>query len=200
VLCALSAIAAIASVARPARADDNILRGPYPFRRENQASVHVLFGSGRADTMSGTKFAFDYNFKLTDGWSLLWLDLGVNAQHSASARCSPAPGTSTCSSSTDSGDVYETLAGARWMFVTPLPLVPYVGAAAGLVFAFPNGASAAIGVAFRAVGGANYFFFDWLGVGGQVGYSLGALNYDSTFMGSHTYAVLDIGGGLVFQF
>jgi hypothetical protein len=48
VLCALSAIAAIASVARPARADDNILRGPYPFRRDNQASVHVLFGSGAA--------------------------------------------------------------------------------------------------------------------------------------------------------
>jgi hypothetical protein len=86
------------------------------------------------------------------------------------------------------------------MFVTPLPLVPYVGAAAGLVFAFPNGASAASGVTFRAVGGANYFFFDWLGVGGQVGYSLGALNYDSTFMGSHTYAVLDFGAGLVFQF
>jgi hypothetical protein len=52
----------------------------------------------------------------------------------------------------------------------------------------------------RAVGGANYFFFDWLGLGGQVGYSLGSLGYDSTFAGSHTYAVLDIGGGLVFQF
>ncbi len=52
----------------------------------------------------------------------------------------------------------------------------------------------------RAVGGANYFFFDWLGLGGQVGYSLGSLGYDSTFKGSHTYAVLDVGGGLVFQF
>ena len=56
------------------------------------------------------------------------------------------------------------------------------------------------GLAFRVVGGANYFFFDWLGVGGQIGYSLGGLNYDSTFKGSHTYAVLDFGGGLVFQF
>ena len=77
---------------------------------------------------------------------------------------------------------------------------PVRGRVGGLAFAFPNGASAASGLVFRAVGGANYFFFDWLGVGGQVGYSLGGLSYDSTFKGSHTYAVLDFGGGLVFQF
>src|SRR5262249_27440002 len=110
-------------------------------------------------------------------------------QTSASMPCGP-----------DSGDLFETLAGARWMFATPIPLVPYVGANVGLAFAFPDGASAAAGVMIRAVGGANYFFFDWLGLGGQVGYSLGHLNYDSTFAGSHTYAVLDVGGGLIVQF
>ncbi len=26
--------------------------------------------------MSGTKLAFDYNYKLTGGWSPLWLNLG----------------------------------------------------------------------------------------------------------------------------
>jgi hypothetical protein len=52
----------------------------------------------------------------------------------------------------------------------------------------------------RGVGGANYFFYDWLGLGGQVGYSLASLDYDRTFMGSHTYAVIDVGGGLIFQF
>jgi hypothetical protein len=183
--------------AGPAPDDENLLRGPHPFRRENQVSAHVLYASGRADTMSGTKLAFDYNFKLTSGggWSPLWLDLAVNAQHGA---CSSAPSASACQP--DTGDTYETLGGVRWMFVTPLPLVPYVGAAAGFVFAFPNGANAASGLAFRAVGGANYFFFDGLGVGGQVGYSLGGLSYDSTFKGSHTYAVLDFGGGVIFQF
>jgi hypothetical protein len=192
---AICVLGVLLAAARPARADENLLRGPHPFRRDNQLSVHVLVASGRADTMSGTKLAFDYDYKLTGGWSPLWLDLAVNAQHGA---CSSAPSASACSP--DSGDVYETLGGVRWMFVTPLPLVPYVGASAGFVFAFPNGASAASGLAFRAVGGANYFFFDWLGVGGQVGYSLGGLGYDSTFKGSHTYAVLDFGGGLVFQF
>ena len=68
------------------------------------------------------------------------------------------------------------------------------------MFAFPeDGASAASGLAFRGVGGANYFFFDWLGVGGEVNLSLGHGLFDS-FKGSHTYAVLDFGGGLVFQF
>ena len=47
----------------------------------------------------------------------------------------------------------------------------------------------------RAVGGANYFLFDWLGLGGQVGYSLGSPATTARFMGSHTYAVLDFGGG-----
>jgi hypothetical protein len=145
--------------------------------------------------MSGTKLAFDYNYKLTNGWIPLWLDLGVNAELGA---CNQAPGAPSCGQNT--GDVFETLAGVRWAFATPIPLVPFVGAAGGLAFAFPNGASAASGVMIRAVGGANYFFFDWLGLGGQVGYSLGHLGYDSTFMGSHTYAVLDLGGGLIFQF
>ena len=96
--------------------------------------------------------------------------------------------------------MFETFGGVKWAFATPLPLVPYVGAVGGLAFAFPSGASAASGLMIRAIGGANYFFYDWLGLGGQVGYSLGSLNYDSTFMGSHTYAVLDIGGGLILQF
>ena len=52
----------------------------------------------------------------------------------------------------------------------------------------------------RGVGGANYFFFDWLGLGAQVGLSLGSIDYDSTFTGSHTYSVLDVGGGVEVQF
>jgi hypothetical protein len=186
--------AAITSAAGTAHAQDNLLHGPHPFRKDNQISAHVLVASGRADTMSGTKLAFDYNYKLTSGWIPLWLDLGLNAQHAA---CNPTP-TSPCTPST--GDLFETYAGVRWMFATPFPVVPFLGAVGGLGFAFPNGASAANGFMIRAVGGANYFFFEWLGLGAQVGYSLGSFNYDSTFTGSHTYAVLDLGGGLIFQF
>jgi len=191
----LAVITAIPALGGRARADENLLRGPHPFRRDNQISAHVLVASGRSDSMSGTKLAFDYNYKLTGGWNPLWLDLGLNAEH---GPCNQAQGSAACGQ--DTGDVFETVAGVRWAFATPLPLVPFLGASGGLVFAFPNGASAASGVMLRAVGGANYFFFDWLGLGGQVGYSLGSLDYDSTFKGSHTYAVLDLGGGLIFQF
>ena len=188
--------AVLASLAGRARADENLLRGPHPFRKDNQLSAHVLIASGGGDTMSGTKLAFDYNYKLTGGWIPLWLDFGVNVQHAA---CNTGPGTNNLCGA-DTGDVFETLGGARWTFATPIPLVPYLGAQGGLVFAFPNGASAAAGLVVRAVGGATYFLFDWFGLGGQVGYSLGSLGYDSTFKGSHTYALLDFGGGIVLQF
>ena len=194
-LSTLSALAAIAAAAGPARADENLLRGPFPFRKDNQVSAHVLIGTGQGDTMSGTKLAFDYNYKLTGGFIPLWLDLGVNAQLGG---CNTTTAAAACSSNT--GDVFETMGGVKWTFAMPLPLVPYVGALGGLAFAFPNGASAASGLMIRGVAGANYFFYEWLGLGGQVGYSLAGLNYDNTYPGSHTYAVLDVGGGLVFQF
>jgi hypothetical protein len=57
-----------------------------------------------------------------------------------------------------------------------------------------------LGLAIRGAGGANYFFFDWLGLGLQVGFSAGRIDYDGTFHGSHTYSVVDFGGGVEFQF
>jgi hypothetical protein len=192
-------IAAAAGVAlassTPARADENLLHGPHPFIKENELAVHVLVASGGGDSMSGGKLTFDYGYKLTGGWVPLWLNFGLNVQRGG---CNQSPSLGACGQ--NSGDLFETLAGVRWAFATPIPLVPYVGGAAGLVFAFPNGASAGAGLIARAVGGANYFFFDWLGFGAQVGVSLGSIGYDSTFAGSHTYQVFDVGGGLVFQF
>src|SRR6185503_469853 len=79
------------------------------------------------------------------------------------------------------GTVCETVAGVRWHFPTPIPLVPFVSVQSGFVFSFPNRADAGWGVLARGVGGANYFFFDWLGIGAQVGFSLGTINYDQAF-------------------
>jgi hypothetical protein len=178
-----------------AQADENLLHGPHPFLKDNELSAHVLLARGAADTPSGTKIALDYGYKLNGGGAPAWLALAFNVQR---GTCNQVPTTGSCG--LDAGDIYETLAGVRWKFATPLPLVPFVGAAGGLAFAFPNGADAAAGLMVRAVGGANYFFFDWLGIGAEVGYSLGRLDYDATFGGSHTYSVLDLGGGLEFQF
>ena len=178
-----------------ARADENLLQGPHPFLKDNDLSAHVLIASGLGDSMSGAKVAFDYGYRLWGGAVPMGLDFAINLQHAA---CSPSQALGPCRP--DTGTVFETLAGVKWRIPTPIPLVPYAVAAGGLAFAFPSGVDAGAGPMVRAVGGANYFFFDWLGLGAQVGFSLGSLNYDATFPGSHTYAVFDVGGGLEFQF
>ena len=194
----LSALALCAGLLLPsaARAEENLLHGPHPFLRDNALSIHALIGEGQGDALSGAKLELDYGYKLTPGWAPLWLNLLLSFEHSG---CDPAPGgPGNCAAVT--GDIVETMAGVAWKFATPLPVVPFVNANAGLVFSFPNGATDAQGLAVRGAGGANYFFFDWLGLGIQVGFSFGRIAYDGTFHGSHTYSVVDFGGGVEFQF
>ena len=189
------ALAAGALAAAPARADENVLHGPHPFLRENELAAHVLIAKGYNDTPGGAKLALDYGYKVTGGSIPTWLALAVNIQRSG---CSTGGTSGSCGP--QGGSVFETLGGLRWQFATPIPLVPYVGAAVGVVYSFPEAGHAAAGFTVRVVGGANYFFFDWFALGGQVGVSLGHLNYDSTVPGSHTYSVLDLGGGAEFMF
>jgi len=183
------------SVAR-AQENQNLLHGPHPFLKANELSVHALIGEGQGDALSGAKLELGYGYKLTGGANPFWLNLLLSFEHSG---CNPATGgPNDCAGIT--GDIVETMAGMKWKFATPIPVVPYLQGNAGLVFAFPNGATDALGLALRAAGGANYFFFDWLGLGIQVGFSVGRIDYDGTFHGSHTYSVVDFGGGVEFQF
>jgi hypothetical protein len=183
------------SVAR-AEENQNLLHGPHPFLKDNELSVHALVGEGQGDALSGAKLELGYGYKLTGGSAPFWLNLLISFEHSG---CNPSTGgTGDCAGVT--GDIVETMAGMKWKFATPIPLVPYLQGNAGLVFAFPNGATDALGLAIRVAGGANYFFFDWLGLGIQVGFSAGRIDYDETFHGSHTYSVVDFGGGVEFQF
>jgi len=196
----LTALALVFAMLSPsvARAEENqnLLHGPHPFLKDNELSVHALIGEGQGDALSGAKLELGYGYKLTGGAAPFWLNLLLSFEHSG---CNPPSGaTDACASVT--GDVVETMAGVKWKFATPVPLVPYLQGNAGLVFAFPNGATNALGLALRAAGGANYFFFDWLGLGIQVGVSVGRIDYDATFHGSHTYSVVDFGGGVEFQF
>jgi hypothetical protein len=153
-----------------ARADD----------KDNAVSVHYLFSGGIGDSWSGNKVALDYGYRL-DGPA--WLDLQFNLQL----------GNCLATSCGRTGSVFELMAGGKWRFVMPTPFVPYVKAGAGPVFLFPDQARSAFGLAIRGGGGVNYFFFDWFGVGIEGDLSLGHAFFDSTFTGSHTYAVFDIG-------
>jgi hypothetical protein len=196
----LTALALVLALLSPsvARADENqnLLHGPHPFLKDNELSVHALIGEGQGDALSGAKLELGYGYKLTGGGAPFWLNLLLSFEHSG---CNPASGgTDDCAGVT--GDIVETMAGVKWTFATPIPVVPYLQGNAGFVFAFPNGATDALGLAIRGAGGANYFFFDWLGLGIQVGVSVGRIDYDGTFHGSHTYSVVDFGGGVEFQF
>jgi hypothetical protein len=196
----LLAFALVLTSAATARADEpppqeqqNLLRGPHPFRRQNELSAHMLLAGGGNGTPSGTKLALDYGYKLR---APFWLNLEFNYQHSACHTQSGAPpsgaAASTCPAT---GNVFETLAGAKAKFATPLPIVPFAKAALGFAYVFPEGFSSGWGFAGRGGVGANYFFFDWLGVGAELGVSLGRITT------SHpNYLVIDVGGGLEFQF
>lgn len=179
-------------MAPPARAEENLLHGPHPFLRENAVSIHVLLGQGLGETPNGTKLSFGYGWKIV---TPLWLDMQLNLQR---GNCQQAAGATPCAF--DTGSAFETVAGVAWKWATALPIVPFARAGGGLVFVYPNGANAATGLVLRAAGGATYFFFDWLGIGAQVGYSIGRVNFDATFPGSHTYSLFDFGGGIETQF
>lgn len=186
VLAALVASLAAVVAPRPARAQDNMLRGPHPFLKDNEVSIHVLLAAGGSDTPGGTKLATDYGYKLRGP---VWLNLQLNFQnqncHTPSGGACDPP----------SGSIWETLAGVKLKWPTAIPIVPFVKAGVGLAFAFPDGASNGLGLAARGGGGANYFIFDWFGLGAEIGYSVGQLSTARS-----NYNVFDFGAGLEFQF
>jgi hypothetical protein len=180
----------IASLAgRAARADENVLYGPHPFLKDNELSAHFLIAAGLGDSWGGTKVALDYGYRISGP---VWLNLQLNVQKSTCALTSGA-----C---TQDGSVFETLAGGKWKFTTDSPLVPDIKVAAGLVYLFPAEARSAVGLALRTGAGVHYFFFDWLGFGLEANLSLGHGFFDSSYGASHSYVVLDAGGGIEFQF
>lgn len=175
-----------------ARAQDNMLRGPHPFLKDNELEAYVLLAEGLSSAPSGTKLALSYDYKLS---LPLWLTFQLNLQLSS---CHTTPGVMICGP--DTGKAFETVAGAAWKWTLPIPVVAFAKATTGLAFVFPDGANGAVGILARGTAGATYFFFDWLGLGAQVGLSLGRVAYDSTFPGSHAYGIIDFGGGIQFQF
>ena len=188
---AVALAAGLGLASAPARAESIVLHGPHPFLKDNEVSAHFLLTGGIGDSWSGNKIALDYGYRL-GGPLATWLNLQLAWQAGVCARFSDA-----CARN---GDVFEALAGGKWKLATSTPLVPYAKAGAGLIFLFPDQARGAAGVALRGGGGVNYFLFDWLGFGVEAGVSVGHAFFDSSYTGSHTYAVIDLGAGVEAQF
>ena len=47
-----------------ARAQDNMLRGPHPFLKDNELEAYVMLAEGLSQSPSGTKLALEYGYKL----------------------------------------------------------------------------------------------------------------------------------------
>lgn len=180
---ALALAAAVPSA--PARADENLLRGPHPFLKENELSAHLLFANGVGDSAGGTKLALDYGYRLGGP---NWLNLQLNMQ------------LGSCHQPCNSTKAFETMAGGKWKFATGIPIVPYGKAGAGLIFVFPGTEQSAVGLAARVGGGVSYFLFDWLGLGVEANLSLGRVSYEAGVTTNPAYTIFDVGAGVELQF
>jgi hypothetical protein len=170
---------------------DNVLRGPYPFLRDNELAVHGGYGAGFGDSFAGPKATVDYGYKLDGGW---WLDVGGSF---LSGVCRTPPGGAHCARQ---GDAAEVVAGVKWKLRMSVPVVPYVKAVVGLAYLFPDGARSGLGPLVRAGVGGHYFFYEWLGVGAELTLALGHAGYQDAVGLSRTVAGLDAIVGAVLAF
>jgi hypothetical protein len=183
-------LALLLAVAGPARAEE-LLHGPHPFLKQNELSLHGGYGAGLGDTFGGPKAIIDYGFKLDRG---LWLDLGVAF---LSGVCRPRADDPVC---VRNGDSAEVLGGIKWKLRMNVPVVPYAKVQAGLGYQFPDGARSALGPVVRVGLGAKYFFYEWIGVGGELTASTGRAAYQDGSTLSRTLGSLDATLGVELQF
>jgi hypothetical protein len=186
----LLCVVALAGAAAPARAE-TILSGPYPFRRDNELSLHAGYGAGLGDTFAGPKAIVDYGYKLDRG---VWLDLGLGF---LSGVCRSQVDRPECARK---GDTVEVLAGIKWKLRMNIPVVPYAKAQAGLGYQFPDGARSALGPILRGGLGGKYFIYEWIGVGAEVTASLGRAGYQDGATLSRTLGGFDFTLGTELQF
>jgi hypothetical protein len=181
----------LAAAAAPEAPAENLLRGPYPFLRDNELSVHGGYAAGFGDTFAGAKASIDYGYKLDAG---LWLDIGAGL---LSGQCRPRAKDGPCARK---GDAAEVLAGVKWKLRMNVPVVPYAKLVAGLAYLYPNGERSALGPLLRTGVGAHYFFYEWLGMGMELTMALGSAGYDDGVALSHTLAGIDVTAGAELAF
>jgi hypothetical protein len=181
-------------ISRPAAAapDEPFLRGPHPFHKENALTVAGGYGVGRG--FHGVQASVDYGYELAGS---LWFDLRLDLLDAGGDLPATSP---PCPSCAQVDSFVDLMAGLRYKLQTDIPLVPYGSAVLGPVFLFHRGASGGVGLALRASLGARYFLYDWLGLGLELGLTLGgAIVEEATGLNSGLRLV-DLGLGAEVQF
>jgi len=182
------ALVVVAFAASSARAEDELLRGPHPFTKDNELTLHAGYSAALGDDARGLRLQGDYSYRLGQ---LLWLDVQMGMTNGS---CN----TNEIGCAKGSGRAVDIVGGATWKFQTDVPVIPYVRLAAGPVFLFPDGTRSAFGLIGRGGVGAHYYLVDWFGIGIEFTGS-GGLAFRS---GGHTRALgsLDANLGVALQF
>ena len=154
----LLCLVALFAAALPARAEEELLRGPHPFIKNDELALHAGFSGGLGDNVSGLRLQGDYSYRLGQ---VTWFDVQMGVV-SGSCRTQEI----ACSDGT--GNSVDVVAGAAWKFQTRLPLVAQVRVDGGPLFLFPDSARSSMGFIFRGGAGLHYFLYDWFGLGGEI--------------------------------
>jgi hypothetical protein len=189
-LLALALLALWGLTASSAQAEEELLRGPHPFIKDNELVVHAGYSAGLGDNMRGLRVQGDYLNRLAQ---TLWLDIQMGV---VSGSCH----TNQTVCTNGSGNGVDILGGAAWKFQTNLPLVPYAKVAMGPIFLFPDNTRSAWGLLVRGGFGAHYFLYDWFGVGAEFTGAWGVAFFDADSHRTGSLGSVDINLGVALQF
>jgi hypothetical protein len=171
-----------------------ILRGPHPFRSEN--ALNVTGGYGFANEFHGIRAGIGYGYELAGS---LWFDLRIDVID-ASSDIPPDRSLPACATCGEVETFAAVLGGLAYRLRADIPVIPYAAVNAGPVFLFNRGTRGAVGMALRASAGARYYFYEWLGLGLELGTVLGGVVVDDASGLSANLVVFDMGLSGEFQF
>jgi hypothetical protein len=186
----LISLALLGTSVTSARADEELLRGPHPFLKDNEVAAHAGYSAGLGDNVRGLRVQGNYLNRLAQ---TVWLDIQMGV---VSGSCH----TSQTACASGSGNAVDILGGAAWKFQTNLPIVPYVKAALGPIFLFPDSTRSAAGFLARGGVGAHYFLYDWFGVGAEIAGSWGMAFFAADSHRTGALGSVDMDLGVALQF
>jgi hypothetical protein len=189
-----TAVVALAAIATTARASaEELLRGPHPFRKDNE--LNVLGGYGTGNGFGGLRAGVGYGYQAAGS---VWVDLRVDmVDAKGESSREPLDCTAPCAAVSKYTAV---MAGVKYKLRTNLPIIPYAGVAAGPMYLFNRGAGASFGLGAHGSAGARYFLYDWLGFGLELGATVGGASVPHVAGLESGLRILDIAAGAEVQF
>ena len=184
------AIALLGLTAAPDLSAEELLRGPHPFLKDNELTIHAGYSAGMGDNMRGLRLQADYLNRVA---RTLWLEIQMGV---VSGSCQANE--TVCANG--NGNAVDILGGVAWKFQTNLPIVPYAKVALGPTFLFPDSMRSAAGILVRGGVGAHYFLYDWFGLGAEVTGAWGVAFFAADSHRTGTLGSVDLNMGVALQF